>query len=70
MEFLSPSTVEEALEAKHAHPDGVPIMGGTDVMVELNFDKQRPPALIDLSRVAELSEWGPDDGRKIGRAHV
>ncbi|WP_017611760.1 FAD binding domain-containing protein [Nocardiopsis salina] len=62
MEFLSPSTLEEALEAKHAHPDGVPIMGGTDVMVELNFDKRRPQALIDLSRVPELSEWGPDNG--------
>ncbi|MEV2276955.1 FAD binding domain-containing protein [Nocardiopsis sp. NPDC049922] len=60
MEFLSPSTLEEALEAKSAHPDGVPIMGGTDVMVELNFDKHRPEALIDLARIPELAEWGPD----------
>lgn len=63
MEFLSPSTLEEALEAKHAHPDGVPIMGGTDVMVELNFDKRRPRTLIDLSRVPELAELGPEQGR-------
>ncbi|WP_017602863.1 FAD binding domain-containing protein [Nocardiopsis alkaliphila] len=58
MEFLRPSTLVEALEARSAHPDGVPIMGGTDVMVELNFDKRRPSALIDLTRVPELTEWG------------
>ncbi|OLT26400.1 carbon monoxide dehydrogenase [Nocardiopsis sp. CNR-923] len=62
MDFLSPSTLEEALEAKSAHPDGVPIMGGTDVMVELNFDKHRPEVLIDLTRIPELAEWGPDGG--------
>ncbi|WP_159943219.1 MULTISPECIES: xanthine dehydrogenase family protein subunit M [unclassified Nocardiopsis] len=62
MEFLSPSTLEEALEAKSAQPDAVPIMGGTDVMVELNFDKRRPPALIDLTRIPELAEFGPEDG--------
>jgi CO/xanthine dehydrogenase FAD-binding subunit len=60
MEFLSPSTLEEALEAKSALPEAVPIMGGTDVMVELNFDKRRPPALIDLTRITELAEFGPD----------
>ncbi|WP_028647644.1 xanthine dehydrogenase family protein subunit M [Nocardiopsis sp. CNT312] len=62
MEFLSPSTLEEALQARSAHPGGVPIAGGTDVMVELNFDRHRPEALIDLSRVPELAEYGPDGG--------
>ncbi|GAA3744569.1 CO/xanthine dehydrogenase FAD-binding subunit [Spinactinospora alkalitolerans] len=67
MEFLSPSTWEEALAAKSEHPDAVPIMGGTDVMVELNFDKHRPPALLDLTRIAELREWRPDgDGVRLG----
>ena len=47
---------------KAAHPDALPIAGGTDVMVEINFDRQRPGAIIDLTRVAELNEWGPDDG--------
>jgi CO/xanthine dehydrogenase FAD-binding subunit len=31
------------------------------VMVELNFDVRRPPALLDLTHVAELGEWGRDD---------
>lgn len=60
MEFLSPSTFEDALSAKSAGPEAVPIMGGTDVMVELNFDRRRPGALLDLSRVRELAQWGPD----------
>jgi CO/xanthine dehydrogenase FAD-binding subunit len=47
---------------KAAHPDALPIAGGTDVMVEVNFDRHRPPAFLDLTRVADLSEWGSDDG--------
>ena len=69
MDFLRPSSLTEALEAKAAHPDAVPIAGGTDVMVELNFDHRRPPALLDLNRVAELHEHGRENGRvRIGAA--
>lgn len=60
MDFLRPSTWDDALAAKAAHPGAVPIAGGTDVMVELNFDRRRPPALLDLTRVAPLTEWGTD----------
>ena len=41
MEFLQPSSWAEAVEAKAAHPGAVPVAGGTDVMVELNFDRRR-----------------------------
>jgi CO/xanthine dehydrogenase FAD-binding subunit len=47
---------------KAAHPDALPIAGGTDVMVEINFDRHRPSAFLDLTRVAELTAWGPQDG--------
>jgi CO/xanthine dehydrogenase FAD-binding subunit len=60
MEFLQPATWREALEMKAAHPEGLPIAGGTDVMVEVNFDRQRPAAVIDLTRITELEEWGMD----------
>ncbi|AXI76916.1 FAD binding domain-containing protein [Peterkaempfera bronchialis] len=60
MEFLRPATWDEALALKAEHPAAVPIAGGTDVMVELNFDRRRPPALLDLNRVAELSRWESD----------
>ncbi|MDT7640713.1 MAG: hypothetical protein QOC83_5001 [Pseudonocardiales bacterium] len=62
MDFLQPATWPEALELKAANPRAVPIQGGTDVMVEINFDHHRPPALLDLTRVAELAEWTPENG--------
>ena len=31
-------------------------------MVELNFDRRRPTALLDLSRVEELRDWHREDG--------
>src|SRR3712207_7454731 len=31
-------------------------------MVELNLDRRRPGALLDLTRVPELREWSVDDG--------
>jgi CO/xanthine dehydrogenase FAD-binding subunit len=62
MEFLQPATWPEALQLKAAHPQAVPIQGGTDVMVELNFDRYRPEYLLDLTRVSELAQWAPDNG--------
>src|ERR1700751_2184138 len=67
MEVLQTDAWVEALELKAAHPDAVPIAGGTDLMVELNFDRARPRAILDLTRIGELTEWGPENGRlRIG----
>jgi CO/xanthine dehydrogenase FAD-binding subunit len=60
IEFLQPATWPEALAMKSAHPDAMPIAGGTDVMVEVNLTRRRPPAFLDLTRIAELTEWGMD----------
>jgi CO/xanthine dehydrogenase FAD-binding subunit len=69
MEFLQPRSWAEALAAKADQPSALPIIGGTDVMVEMNFDRRRPDALLDLSRVRELQEWGWDERRlRIGAA--
>jgi CO/xanthine dehydrogenase FAD-binding subunit len=62
MEILQPDTWEEALQLKADHPDARPIAGGTDLMVELNFDRARPPQILDLNRVADLEEWDADNG--------
>jgi CO/xanthine dehydrogenase FAD-binding subunit len=61
VEFLRPTTLAEALAEKAERPAAVPIAGGTDVMVELNFDHRRPEALLDLTRVPELTEWSTVD---------
>jgi CO/xanthine dehydrogenase FAD-binding subunit len=62
VDVLTPRTLEEALRLKAEVPDAVPIEGGTDVMVELNFDRARPPALLNLNEVAELKSWSRDNG--------
>src|SRR6187551_3850096 len=62
MDVHRPRTLDEALRLRAEHPDARPIQGGTDLMVELNFGHSRPPALLDLSEVAELRGWSEDDG--------
>src|SRR5687768_8907490 len=67
VELLQPATWSEALEARAAHPGAVPLCGGTDMMVELNFGRRRPAHILDLTRVPELAGWEERDGRlRIG----
>ena len=63
MDFLQPTSWADALAVKAEMPDAVALSGGTDVMVELNFDARRPAALLDLTRIAELDGWEIADGR-------
>ncbi len=62
MDVLLPHSVEEALTMKEERPEAVPLAGGTDLMVDVNFGRLRPPAIIDLSRVAELASWRQENG--------
>jgi len=62
VEVLTPNSLEEALALKGEHPEAVPIQGGTDLMVELNFDRSRPAALLNLNEVEELRGWSQEDG--------
>jgi CO/xanthine dehydrogenase FAD-binding subunit len=62
VDVLTPRSLEEALELKSERPDAVPIEGGTDVMVELNFDQARPATILNLNEVRELKGWSRDDG--------
>ena len=62
MQVLTPRTLDEALRLRAEHPGAVPIQGGTDLMVELNFDRRRPEAMINLNEVAELRGWSRENG--------
>jgi CO/xanthine dehydrogenase FAD-binding subunit len=62
MDFLQPASWVDALAVRAERPDAVAIAGGTDVMVDLNFDRRRPGALLDLGRVPELRQWGMEGG--------
>ena len=62
MDVLTPKTLDEALRLKSEHPEARPIQGGTDLMVELNFDRGRPETILNLNEVAELRGWSRGDG--------
>jgi CO/xanthine dehydrogenase FAD-binding subunit len=62
VEVLTPRSLDEALRFKAEQPEAVPIQGGTDLMVELNFDRARPPALLNLNEVPELRGWSRENG--------
>jgi CO/xanthine dehydrogenase FAD-binding subunit len=62
VDVLTPRTLKEALRLKADRPEAVPIQGGTDVMVDLNFDRARPPALLNLNEVPELRGWWRENG--------
>lgn len=62
MEVLTPRSLDEALRLKAEHPDALPIQGGTDVMVALNFDRTRPDVLLNLGEVPELRSCTRENG--------
>jgi CO/xanthine dehydrogenase FAD-binding subunit len=62
MEVLTPRSLAEALRLRAEVPGAVPIEGGTDLMVDLNFDRRRPEALLNLNEVAELKGWSRENG--------
>ena len=59
MEMVQPLGWAEALTAKAEQPHLLPIAGGTDVMVEINFDSRRPQGLLDLTRACRVSAGEP-----------
>jgi CO/xanthine dehydrogenase FAD-binding subunit len=62
VDVLTPRSLDEALRLKEDQPDAVPIQGGTDLMVWLNFDWLRPDVILNLNEVAELRGWSQEDG--------
>lgn len=65
MDFLRPESWADALAAKAEQPAAVPLAGGTDLMVEINFDRRRPEALLDLNPIAELADWSVDGDQLV-----
>jgi CO/xanthine dehydrogenase FAD-binding subunit len=61
VDVLTPRSLAQALGMRAATA-ARPIQGGTDVMVELNFDRVRPEAILNLNEVGELRGWSRQDG--------
>jgi CO/xanthine dehydrogenase FAD-binding subunit len=62
VEVLTPRTLDEALRLKSELPEALPIQGGTDVMVAVNFDRARPATVLNLNEVRELRGWSRENG--------
>jgi CO/xanthine dehydrogenase FAD-binding subunit len=65
LDVLTPRSIDEAVRLKAELPDARFVQGGTDLLVELNFDRSRPPALINLNEVAELRGWSRQSGTLV-----
>jgi len=65
-DYHRPESLEDAFRLKSEQPDARFIAGGTDVMVRIREGRLRPPALISLSRVQELSGIRHGDEIQIG----
>ena len=70
VEVITPRTLDEALRIKSERPDARPIAGGTDLLVELNFDRARPETILNLAEVPELKGWSRDNGTAPPRRRV
>jgi CO/xanthine dehydrogenase FAD-binding subunit len=62
VDVLTPRSLDEALALKAERPGLRPLQGGTDVLVELNFDRDRPEGILNLAELAELRGWRREDG--------
>jgi CO/xanthine dehydrogenase FAD-binding subunit len=62
VQVLTPRSLDEALRLKAEHPAALPVQGGTDVLVALNFDRERPEVVLNLNEVAELRGWSRENG--------
>jgi len=66
-EVLRPSSLDEAIKARAAHPDSRLLGGGTDLMVNIRRGIVAPPVLIDMNRVSELRRIAANEGTiKVG----
>ena len=57
MTVLIPQSLHDALAAATANPDAQIIQGGTDLMVEVNFNHRKPTDVIALRRVDEIRNY-------------
>lgn len=62
MTVLAPDRLDDALAALDGGSPPTVLAGGTDLMVEVNYGRRRPDAVLSLRRLAELRGWRVDEG--------
>ena len=70
MQYLAPTTVEEAVSALAGHSGDCRILaGGTDLLVRMRSDMADPDAVIDVKRIDTMRQIAPEDGGwRVGAA--
>ena len=69
MTVFIPRSLQEATDLIAEHPDAHLLTGGTDLMVEVNFNHRRPEKVISLGKIEELHQvTTKDDYVIIGAA--
>jgi len=58
-----PTSLDDALNTLAEHPETVALAGGTDLMVAVNFGRERPGRVMSLRRLADLAELRLAGGR-------
>ena len=60
MPVFIPSSLAEATQLLTNNPDAHLLTGGTDMMVEVNFNHRHPETVIALRNIPEIQQWSVD----------
>ena len=55
-EYFAPKTIREAVAVLKAHPKGMVLAGGTDMLVRMKARVWEPEAVIDVKRISGMDE--------------
>ncbi|MBJ7489693.1 MAG: FAD binding domain-containing protein [Ilumatobacteraceae bacterium] len=61
MPVFIPSSLAEATHLLSNNPSAHLLTGGTDLMVEVNFNHRHPETVISLRKVPEFQQWNVDN---------
>ena len=65
MPVFIPTSLSEATALLASNPSAQLITGGTDFMVEVNFNHRHPDTVITLRMVPEMQQWNIDEASGI-----
>ena len=68
MPVFIPTTLAEATQLLSNNPDAHLLTGGTDMMVEVNFNHRHPETVIALRNIPEFQQWSVDTAS--GLVHI
>ena len=68
MPVFIPSSLTEAAQLLSSNPDAHLLTGGTDMMVEVNFNHRHPETVIALRNIPEFRQWSVD--QTAGLVHI